>query len=146
MERERILAFRHTVQQFIRSFGLLEQATTPCGFSMSLSQVFALQELEKETLTITELALRLQLERSSVSRLIDGLVNGGFVSRELNASNRREVILALTEKGERSVRAVRDQSVRFYESILGHMSEPERMMLFEGFQSFANALSEVRRS
>jgi DNA-binding MarR family transcriptional regulator len=145
MQTENILELRNIVQQFIRSFGLLEQTKTPCGFSMSLSQVFALQELEVQTLTITELAEKIQLDRSSVSRLIDGLVRGGFVSRELNEHNRREVVLALTEKGMSSMQKLRDQSVDFYNTILCKMSEPEQAQFFQSFKTFTNSLIEVKR-
>ncbi|MDQ0061381.1 MarR family winged helix-turn-helix transcriptional regulator [Paenibacillus harenae] len=144
MQKEQVLLLRDTVQQFIRSFGLLEQTTTPCGFSMSLSQVFAIQELEKQSLTITELAEKLRLERSSVSRLVDGLVKGGFVSRELNENNRREVIVELTEKGTNTIRRVRDQSVQFYNEILENLSETEQMMFYEGIQRFTDSLMRVR--
>ncbi len=65
------------------------------------------------------------LERSSVSRLVDGLVKGGFVSREPNEKNRREVLLILTEKGIRSVNNLREQSVQFYQSILANMQEED---------------------
>ncbi|AJY76881.1 transcriptional regulator [Paenibacillus beijingensis] len=145
MQREKIVELRGMMQQFIRLFGLLEQTRTPCGFSMSLSQVFSLQELEKEPLTITELANRLQLERSSVSRLIDGLVKGGFVSRELNEHNRREVVLTLTGKGTDSIQRLRDQSVEFYGAILGKMPESEQNLFFESFKAFTRSLSEMRR-
>lgn len=145
MQKDEVLQLRNTVQLFIRSFGLLEQTTTPCGFSMSLSQVIALQELEKQTLTVTELAERLQLDRSSVSRLIDGLVKGGFVSRELNMKNRREVVLALTEKGVNSIRKVRDQSVEFYNEILDNMSESDQLMFYESLKRFTDSVIKVRR-
>ncbi|WP_284637761.1 MarR family winged helix-turn-helix transcriptional regulator [Paenibacillus silviterrae] len=145
MQREDVVELRYVMQQFIRSFGLLEQTKTPCGFSLSLSQVFALQELEKTTLTITELAARLQLERSSVSRLIEGLVKGGFVSRELNESNRREVVLTLTGKGKSSIHRVRDQSVAFYQSILARMSEEEQAQFAASFKRFTASLTDVRK-
>lgn len=146
MEKKDIVELRGVFQQFIRSFGLLEQTKTPCGFSLSLSQVFALQELENRTLTVTELAEKLELERSSVSRLVDGLVKGGFVQRELNESNRREVILSLTEKGWRSIRKVRDQSVNFYETILNQMPERQQYLFMDCFKMFTQSLVEVRKN
>ncbi len=145
MEKKDIVELRGVFQQFIRSFGLLEQTKTPCGFSLSLSQVFALQELENQTLTVTELAEKLELERSSVSRLVDGLVKGGFVQRELNESNRREVILSLTEKGWRSIRKVRDQSVNFYDTILNQMPESQQYLFLDSFKTFTQSLVEVRK-
>lgn len=146
MEKKDIVELRGGFQQFIRSFGLLEQTKTPCGFSLSLSQVFALQELENRTLTVTELAEKLELERSSVSRLVDGLVKGGFVQRELNESNRREVILSLTEKGWRSIRKVRDQSVNFYETILNQMPERQQYLFMDCFKMFTQSLVELRKN
>ncbi|MDF2683254.1 MAG: transcriptional regulator [Brevibacillus sp.] len=112
---------------------------------MSLSQVFALQELENRSMSIKDLSEELRLERSSVSRLVDGLVKGGFVLRELNEQNRREVILCLTEKGERSMNRLREQSIEFYESILNHLPETSQEKVLEGYQLFTESLVKVRR-
>ncbi len=145
MERDQILELRQTVQRFIRLFGLLEQSVTPCGYSLSLSQVFALQELEKQKITIGELSDRLHLDRSTGSRLVDSLVKGGFVQRELNEANRREVLASLTERGQRSIQQVREQSVSFYESVLKGLSKEEQTQILRSFQTFTDSLSKVRR-
>ncbi|MDQ0876576.1 DNA-binding MarR family transcriptional regulator [Paenibacillus sp. V4I3] len=140
MELNNILELRLNVQKFIRHFGLLEQTVTPCGFQLSVSQVFALQEVENSTLILGELADRLHLERSSVSRLVDGLVKGGFVSREINEQNRREMLISLTEKGERTIEQVRQQSIRFYQNVLQHMTEADQQLVQQGFEKFTGAL------
>ncbi|SFA86592.1 MULTISPECIES: MarR family winged helix-turn-helix transcriptional regulator [unclassified Bacillus (in: firmicutes)] len=142
MNQTDILELRSKVQKFIRLFGLLEQTVTPCGFKLSPSQVFALQELEDNTLTIGDLADKLLLERSSVSRLVDALVKGGFVNRSLNEENRREVLLSLTEKGMRSVQQVKERSIEYYRSILNEVSEVEQQQILCGFNLFTNALSK----
>ncbi|WP_442599999.1 MarR family winged helix-turn-helix transcriptional regulator [Neobacillus sp. D3-1R] len=144
LNREEILEVRNTVQKFVRLFGLLEQNVTPCGFHLSPSQVFALQELENKTLTIGELADLLFLERSTVSRLVDSLVKGGFVNRFLNEANRREVLVSLTEKGEHSLKQVREHSIEFYGSILHRVSEGDQYQILSGFKLFNDALSQKR--
>jgi len=144
VDRKKIIELRNVLQPLIRQLGLLNQAQTPCGFSMSLSQVFALQELEKQTLTVTDLAIKLDLERSTVSRLIDDLVKGDFVSRAQNPHNRREVILSLTDKGWNTIDQVREKSVTFIEQILKRMTEDDQESFFIGLNSFYQALSEVR--
>ncbi|PYI52852.1 MarR family winged helix-turn-helix transcriptional regulator [Paenibacillus flagellatus] len=132
---------RDSVQLFIRRFGLLEQTVTPCGYALSLSQVFALQELETaRALSVTELADRLKLERSSVSRLADGLVKAGFVDRQVNETNRREVRLTLTDKGVRTIGNVRRQSIGYYESVIGHLTDDDKRRIADGFRLFAEAL------
>jgi DNA-binding MarR family transcriptional regulator len=139
------LELRSNVQKFVRLFGLLEQNVTPCGFPLSVSQVFAMQELEKGTMSVTELASRLELERSSVSRLVDELVKGEFISRNINEANRREMILSLTEKGIRTILQVRQQSLKFYQSVLSSLSNTDQTLIIDGFKKFTGALLEHRR-
>jgi MarR family transcriptional regulator, organic hydroperoxide resistance regulator len=144
LDTEKTSELRMQVQQFIRLFGLLEQTVTPCGFALSLSQVFALQELEKATLSISELAEKLKLERSSVSRLVDILVKETFVHRELNEQNRREVQLHLTDKGKRTITKVCGQSITFYQSFLKEVSENEQQQILNSFKKFNSCLSNVK--
>jgi DNA-binding MarR family transcriptional regulator len=91
-------------------------------------------------LSQSELALRLRLERSTVSRLVDSLVKEGFVARAVNEHNRREVRLALTARGERTAEAIREKSEAFYEQVLAGVSEADRQRIFEGFRLFGFAL------
>jgi DNA-binding MarR family transcriptional regulator len=135
-----LLDLRSNVQKFIRLFGLLEQNVTPCGFPLSVSQVYALQELENTMMSVTELAQRLNLERSSVSRLVDVLVKENFIQRDINEANRREMVLSLTEKGSRTIRQVREQSIKFYQSVLGDLPDNDQMIIMEGFKKFTVAL------
>jgi DNA-binding MarR family transcriptional regulator len=144
MEEKDFLAFRVTVQSFIKSFGLLETSVTPCGYKLSLSQVFALQDLQKETLSVTQLSQKLALERSSVSRLVDHLVKEDFVLRESNPHNRREVILSLTERGESTIKKVSNQSVDFYKEVLSDVSYEDFEQMLRSFQRFTSLL-KIRR-
>lgn len=140
MNDKKMLQFRETVQTFIKNFGLLEPATTPCGYNLSPSHVYALQELEISAHTVGSLAGKLGLEHSSVSRLADSLVKKGFVLRKLNEANRRETILSLTPQGERAIETIRLQSLSFYQSILNPLSEDEQNQIFNGFTLFTSAI------
>lgn len=144
METQDILKLRLHVQRFTRLFGLHEQNVTPCGYPLSVSQVITLQELEHTKLTLMELTDRLHLERSSVSRLVDQLVKEGFINRETNMENRREVLLSLTQKGNNSLHRVKEQSVLFYKSLLKHISEPDHEKIIEVFQLLNDALAKER--
>lgn len=144
LNREEVLELRHIIQKFIRLFGLLEQNVTPCGFNLSPSQVYSLQELDGNSLTIGDLAERLLLERSTVSRLIDNLVKNDFVNRVTNEENRREVLVSLTVKGRRSLQQVQEQSIQHYNSMLTDLSEDDQHQILKGFTLFTNALSNKR--
>lgn len=147
LQSDEILELRAQVHKFIRLFGILNPTQTPCGYSLSLSQVLALQIIEEQMpLTVSKLASDLYLDRSTVSRLIDSLVGSGLVLREVNENNRREVLLSLTEHGHDSVNRVRDQSIEFYRSVLDGLSEDERRGILDGFHKFATALYRQRRN
>ncbi|HJV47339.1 MAG TPA: MarR family transcriptional regulator [Bacillota bacterium] len=144
MKQEEISQLHLNIQKSIRLFHLLDQNVTPCGFHLSPSQVFALQELEAETTTIGELSDKLLLERSTVSRLVDGLVKGGFITRELNEDNRREVLVSLSDKGRKSLHHVLEQSFHFYESILEQLTDYEQSQILQGMELFTQSLFKYR--
>lgn len=140
MDTTDILLLRQSVQKFTRIFGLIEHTTTPCGYPLSMSEVYALQEIEKKIMTISELAACLYLERSSVSRLVDGLVKENMVNRVINENNRREMLISLTEKGSQTIEKVRQQSIEFYKTVLNSLSEQEQQLILNGLSLFANTL------
>lgn len=144
MNKDTLIDLRSNVQKFVRIFGLLEQNVTPCGYPLSVSQTYALQELESRGMSVTELALRLNLERSSVSRLVDALVKENFIERDINKANRREMELSLTDKGSRTIRQIREQSIKFYEGVLKDLSVNDQKIIIEGIKTFTDALLKYK--
>jgi DNA-binding MarR family transcriptional regulator len=99
------------IQEFIRQFGLLDQEHTPCGRPMPTSQAHALQILGRVGIaTQRELAGRLNLDESTVSRLVNQLVGRGWVDRAIDEHNRRQSRLALTGEGRAALDDIRDAS------------------------------------
>jgi DNA-binding MarR family transcriptional regulator len=91
---------RHLLRLLVRVGRLLEPQDYD-GLRVSLSEVFALAELaEAGTLSQQELAARLGLEKSTVSRLSAGLERRGWLSRERDQANRRFYRLCLTPQGQ----------------------------------------------
>ncbi|GHO94657.1 hypothetical protein KSF_047050 [Reticulibacter mediterranei] len=94
-------ALQQQIQEFTRRFGLLNQDGTPCQYPISPSQAHALQVLGTQEKTPQSLlAQQLNLEKSTISRLITQLVEREWVQRTINAENRREVNLTLTDAGK----------------------------------------------
>lgn len=58
------------------------------------------------------------MDRSSVSRLLNQLKNLGYVKSEQSPSDRRGVLLSLTELGrQRTIDALKEKETAFYERI-----------------------------
>lgn len=143
MKREEALKLRIDIMKFVRMFGFMDSLNKPLGRPLSVSQVMALEELESTKLTVWELANKLMLEPSSVSRLVDKLIKEGFVCREVNEKNRREIHLSLTDKGEITVHQIREQSIEFYQNVLMNLSELEQKKVVDGFELLIKSISEL---
>jgi DNA-binding MarR family transcriptional regulator len=84
----------------VRVAGLLQPDQELPGSSVSMSQAYAIHELDHgEMLSQQELAERLLLEKSTVSRLVADLENKGLIERERDPANRRTYRLRLTDAG-----------------------------------------------
>lgn len=84
----------------VRVAGLLRPDQDLPGFPISMSQAFAVHELDVEVpLSQRELADRLMLEKSTVSRMVADLERLGLVMRERDPDNRRTNRLGLTDAG-----------------------------------------------
>ena len=99
----------------IRALGLLEPDRTPCGQPLSPSAAHALTELsEGIALTQSELAARLRLEKSTVSRLVGQLQERGWVERRRAEHDGRVLLLELTDQGRQMAEQVATSRAAFF--------------------------------
>ena len=125
----------------VRVAGLLQPDRTVAGQPVSMSQGFALHELDTGTpLSQRELAERLQLEKSSVSRLAAELERKGLLVRERDPDNHRQYRLRLTDQG-RAVHAQMGVAFhRQYERWVAEMTSRERAALLEGLPALVRVI------
>lgn len=89
----------------------IEQELKGVGLPMSVWRtLLAVQRMEP--CTMNELAKHTTLERSSLTRTLDQMEDGGMVTRRTPPHDRRQVLVALTPEGraayERGLAAIRD--------------------------------------
>ena len=123
--------------------GIIARSMLPALEEVSLPQFRVLVLLSSAgPQRMGTLAERLGVSVSTFSRTADRLVGGGWAAREDNPENRREVILALTEKGRGLVASVTDQRRDLIVDVLLRMPPSERERLAESLQAFAEAAGE----
>ena len=90
---------RELIRILVRNLGILEKGeATCCG--TTVSQCHAIVEIGRiNEITLNELAILLGLDKSTMSRTINNLVDSGLVIRELHAEDRRYVTIKLTDEG-----------------------------------------------
>lgn len=140
------------LRHLVRAGGLLEPHPAPHehgGLHVSMSEVFALRELSEEgTLFQQELASRLGLEKSTVSRLAAAMEARGWLSREREATNRRYYQLRLTAEGQDVARRVGQDLRDHHAHLLDLLTPEERQALTTGLTGLVRALEshDHRRS
>ena len=128
----------------VRVAGLLHPDQTVPGHSLSLSQAFALHELDTDaSLSQRDLAQRLRLEKSTVSRLVAGLESRGLLARQRDPGNRRVYRLHITAKGRQAHAGVgsvfHDQFVR----MTAALTRQEQAALLRGLPALIRVLRQA---
>ena len=110
-----------------------QRAIEELGAMLPPAQVRALLVIEAaEDLNVTGLARMLGTSPSATSRLCDRLVAAGLVVRVPAAASRREILLRLTESGQRLTTWVRDQRRTALTRVLETISPSGRTDLARG--------------
>jgi DNA-binding MarR family transcriptional regulator len=127
----------------IRVTGVLQPEQVLPGHTLTMSQSFALHELDTEApLSQQDLADRLKLEKSTVSRMVAEMERKGLLVRERDETNRRLYRLRLTGHGRSAhVRMASGFHQRF-EQLVAAMDRADRTALRDGLA----ALIRVARS
>jgi DNA-binding MarR family transcriptional regulator len=129
---------------FLRAFGLHRPSETPCGKPVPVSEAHALSELAREDgITQRELAERLRLEKSTVSRLVGNLEARGWVERERHPGDGRALLLHLTERGESAAAEIDAARRRKFAVLLERIPVDAREDVLRALGVMTEALADV---
>jgi DNA-binding MarR family transcriptional regulator len=131
------------VVAFVRAFGLHRPSETPCGKPVPVSEAHALAELAgSDGLTQRDLAERLRLEKSTVSRLAGQLVARGWAERGPHPTDGRAVLLRLTERGGRIAGEIEEARRRRFADLLDRIPEDAREDVLRVLSTLREALDD----
>jgi DNA-binding MarR family transcriptional regulator len=99
-ELEGELLLQQRLVGFVRAFGLHRPDETPCGAPVPVSEAHAMSVLAAHgPLSQTDLARHLALRKSTVSRLVDQVVDRGWARRRPSPTDARCRLVELTPAG-----------------------------------------------
>lgn len=106
------------VQRLTRLLQLFERDQIKV-FGVTSSQCYALLEIERTNgLTMNELSTKMNLDTSTMTRIMDNLVRDGLVQRVRDESDRRYVVVQLTEQGQECAQKLRASIEKYYCDII----------------------------
>lgn len=130
--------------ELLRHIGLLHPEQPPRGHAIPMTQVFALHELDTEAgLSQRDLADRLGLEKSTVSRLVLDMEAAGLLRRERDPDNRRYYRLQITARGRAAHARMGTAFHERYQRLVSMMAPGERDALRTGLAAFVRVLRQA---
>ena len=112
------------------------------GIGASASELFAMEELSASPLTQSELADRLGLEKSTVSRLVSGLEARGWVTRNRHLHNRRFSQVTLSASGHAAANRAADNLQQRHAELFAALSEEELSALALSLEALTRILAD----
>lgn len=96
----------------------------------SKSELFAMMFLHKRNeATMTELVEYINVPMSTATGIVDRLVKKKYIVRERSETDRRIVLLKLTEEGSNLVKNLKDMIYKYLDIILEDLTEEEKQFM-----------------
>jgi len=95
-----------------------------------------------EPMNNKSIAEKMNLSPSRLTRIIDGLVNKGYVVRNINKIDRRNMQLDLSEKGKQLVGQLNKAYVEVHKEILENIDESQHQPLLNAMSDMMEALEK----
>lgn len=144
-ENQTVKKFREILRRFERE--IFVQTNECCCNGVTLAQCHALLEIaSKNKESVTELAKTLCLDKSTISRTVDGLVNIGLIDRNIPEENRRTSILQLTKAGENVCNSINGNNYKYISDTLSVLTEKEKEELIRLIEKITNQMIKLRSS
>ena len=139
MDKDKIRSFRKTLRRFDRLNELLNNS---CCSGVTMAQCHVLLEIEENSeITTNQLADNLKLDKSTLSRTVDKLVNAGLVDRKVSPQDRRYTFLFLTEAGLLKCNEINDINDITYNQIFNTISTEDPDEIITHFKFMVEAMN-----
>jgi DNA-binding MarR family transcriptional regulator/ribosomal protein S18 acetylase RimI-like enzyme len=140
---EKINLLRHHARTVVRELGLLNDAYFDIG--VTLAERHLLIELAScHGPTMKEIAERLVLDKSTVSRLIAKAMKKGYVTCTSDERDKRKRFLYLTEIGKKTLNAFEPIAFNQTKEALLTLATEEIELICQGIALYAKGLSNAR--
>lgn len=135
-----VILFRELLQLLARRLGLLNKSELPCC-GITYSQCYTLVEIgRKSCVSINELAELLELDKSTMSRTINTMVEKDLVTREPDPEDRRYVKIQLTEAGSRIFADIEAKMTDYYLHIYKAIPQDKREQVLESLELLVHTI------
>ena len=111
--------------------------------NLTVAELKCIRHINKtENVNNKEIAERMNLSSSRLTRIIDGLVNKGFIEREIDSADRRNMKLSLSAEGIKLLERINLTYLTVHKDILANIEPKLHTDVIKAMASLLEALEE----
>jgi len=110
------------------------------GSSITVQQCYTLEALTGGPRTMKDLAAHVGLHQSTMTRIVEKLERSGYISRDRNPKNLREVHVDLTQNGRQVHQRLDEQSSQVFSAVLDLLPEARQQAVVQSLELVAGFL------
>lgn len=115
------------------------------NYGLSISQFMVMYEVyHNEGISLNDLSTKLDIPKSSVSRLVDQLVNSEIIIREIPTENRRIVKLSMSPSFLQN-KNITDMNVQFNDTISGKLDQEKAERIIFALEELNNIIDRDKK-
>ncbi len=142
MDEKYLMEFRSEIRKLERS--IFAQNKVSCCDGVTLTQCHTLLEIDEHTsMNISELSDNLVLDKSTISRTVEGLVNIGLVDRDIPKENRRTALVQLSDQGKKTCKQINKSNNVFYDCALKGFTSDEKTEFLKLLKKFVRNVESI---
>lgn len=131
------------VQKLVRVFQLFERDQIKVN-GFTTSQCYTILELYKNNqLSMNDLSDKMNLNNSTMTRILDNLVRDKYIKREKSEEDRRIVIVSLTDSGREVAEKLNGVLTEYYRKIIANIPEGEVENILNSVGILLNAFDKA---
>ncbi|MCE5284474.1 MAG: MarR family transcriptional regulator [Pelosinus sp.] len=131
---------RENIRMLVRKLGLLDKDEAVCS-GLTLTQSHVLVEVGRKTdMSVNDLAELLNLDKSTVSRVVEQLVKNNLLLRKAHECDRRFVTLELTDQGSQLYKSTEARMKEYYAGVLECLPAETQQQVIESLELLVKAV------
>lgn len=129
-EIDNVTAVRRFSRFYTRRLGLLHEGLLGSPFSLTEGRLIY-EIAQRSSTTARELATDLDLDSGYLSRILQGFEDKGLIARRSSDTDRRQVLLSLTDAGRTAFAEIDARSCQEVQALLDRLTPPDQQLLAE---------------
>ena len=113
---------------------------------ISLSQAVLLLSIPRDGIIMSELAIRVGVDNSTLTRLIHTMDENSLIQKKMNKNDRRSTLIYLSKIGEKNVKLIEENIDQFTNKILQNIPNIDQVRLKNDLNSLHWAVTMFKLS